>query len=128
MGKKTLLNCLEKRELLNQPAATLESILSWGRCFEDAGAFYDAVDFYEKANAREELDRLLGKAIEDGNVFLILRLCRLLGKELDREEWFGVMKRAESLGKNKFAEQASRLAGISGEENPSARTKNAASS
>lgn len=112
MAKKGFLNCLEKRELLNQPAVSVDTLLSWGRSFEEADSLYDAVDFYHKANAADALARILERAKEEGNVFLSLRICRLLRLELPSDEWRRIAERAEELGKNSSARQAYRLAGV----------------
>jgi hypothetical protein len=112
MARKNSLNCLEKRDLLNQQASSLETLKSWGERFEEVEAVYDAVDFYEKAGATDALHRLLDKAREDGNVFLVTRLCRALRIELEPEGWLHIGKKAEEAGMMSFAAQAYRSAGI----------------
>lgn len=111
MAKKYDLSCLEKREMLNEEAASAEVLLSWGEHYEEAGLLYDAVDFYEKADAREALSRLLARARDEGNVFLFRRLGRLLGIEPGSDEWAAVANRAAELGKLAFAAEANRLSG-----------------
>ena len=74
MGKKRELSCLIKRDLLNQPVASVENLLSWGQQYEEYGLLHDAVEFYEKAQAKEALFRLLEVAQEEGDTFLFLRL------------------------------------------------------
>lgn len=111
MGKKDSLGCLEKRDLLNQPAASLETLSYWGRKLEESGSVFDAVDLYEKANEREALDRLLKDALNEGDTFLFRRICRSLKHEPGREEWLVLAKRAEDLGKYAFAAQAYRQGG-----------------
>ena len=103
MGNDSLLSCLEKRDLLNQPAASVDTLMQWGDRFLEAGFVYDAVNFYEKAGAREALMRLLEMARNDGDVFLLRRLCALLGREPSADEWLAVAEQAERQGKDQFA-------------------------
>ena len=103
MGNNSLLSCLEKRDLLNQPAVSVDTLMQWGDRFLEAGFVYDAVNFYEKAGAREALTRLLEMARNDGDAFLLRHLCALLGREPNAEEWVAVAEQAERLGKDYFA-------------------------
>lgn len=112
MAKKYDLSCLEKRDLLNEAAVSLESVLSWGQHYEEVGSLYEAVDFYEKAGEREALVRILGKARDVGNLFLFHRICRILGHQPGSEEWLALASRAEQLGKLTFAAEAYRLGGV----------------
>jgi hypothetical protein len=103
MGNNSLLSCLEKRDLLNQPAASVDTLMQWGDRFLEAGFVYDAVNFYEKAGAKEALTRLLEMARNDGDAFLLRRLCALLGREPNADEWLAVAEQAERQGKDQFA-------------------------
>lgn len=103
MGNNSLLSCLEKRDLLNQPAASVDTLMQWGDRFLEAGFVYDAVNFYEKAGAKEALTRLLEMAGNDGDAFLLRRLCALLGREPNADEWLAVAEQAERQGKDHFA-------------------------
>jgi hypothetical protein len=111
MAEKALLTCLEKRELLNESVVSVDKLLEWGRRYEDAGLIYDAVDFYEKTGAREDLTRLLDEAKLEGNVFLVNRVCKILKAELTSEEWFAVGEQAERAGKMQFAAEGFRRSG-----------------
>ena len=112
MGLTDLLPCFEKRDLLNQPSASVERLVEWGRRFEDREMWSDAVDFYMKADAREELNRLLGLMREEGDTFLFGRVCKALGYEPSSAEWLAVAEEAERRGKHFLAAQARRKAGI----------------
>lgn len=111
MARKEFLSCLEKRELLNQSATSVDSLARWGRQFEDQGSVFDAVDFYAKANDREALDRLMKRAAGEGDVFLFKQVCRALKYEPGREEWIEIAKKAEEAGKLSLAAQAYRMGG-----------------
>ncbi len=111
MGRKNNLGCLERRDLLNQSVVSVENLLRWGREYEESGLIYDAVDFYEKANAREDLSRIMGEAVQEGNLFLYRRVCRFLAKDPSPDEWLDVAKHAEESGKLAFAAEAYRIGG-----------------
>jgi hypothetical protein len=115
MAKKYDLSCLEKRDLLNETAVSLETLISWGQHYEEVGSLYDAVDFYEKAGAREALSYLLARVQDEGNLFLFRRLCRILGHEPDRDVWLALAHRAEEAGKLAFAAEAYRVIDPSGQ-------------
>lgn len=106
MAKKRELSCLIKRDLLNQPVASVENLLSWGQQYEEQGLLHDAVEFYEKAQAKEALLRLLEVAREEGDTFLFKRVNRILKREPTREEWLSLAKQAEQSGKEAFAADA----------------------
>jgi hypothetical protein len=112
MAKKYDLSSLQKRDLLNETAVSLDTLLSWGEHFEEVGSLYDAVDFYEKGGAVDALARMRLKANEDGNVFLFRRICRITGYEPGRDEWISIADYAKKLGKLTFAAEAYRCAGV----------------
>ncbi len=106
MAKMRELSCLMKRELLNQAAVSVDSIVAWGQQCEQNGLVYDAVDFYEKAQATEPLLRLLKVSQEEGDAFLFKRINKILKREPSQEEWRCLAGKAEEMGKHSFARQA----------------------
>jgi hypothetical protein len=106
------LNCLEKRDLLNEAVVSRDALLSWGKHYEDANSLCDAVDFYEKSGAVDALVQLRSKVSKTGNVFLFRRICRIVGREPDRDEWLSIADSARELGKLAFAAEARLLAGV----------------
>lgn len=111
MSRKSLLGCLEKRDLLNRTAVAVETLVSEGKEFEEAGQLSDAVDFYEKARDHESLSRIFEIAREEADVFLLGRIARILNAPLQAEEWLAVAERAETLGKRAFAAEAFKRGG-----------------
>lgn len=109
--KRNLLNCLEKRDLLNQSAVSLETLKQWGEHFEENGMLHDAVDFYHKAHATEALGRILRAAADDGDAFLFNKVSRILKVEPTEEEWIRLAERAKEFGKVAFALQGYQRAG-----------------
>jgi hypothetical protein len=108
---KELLSCLDKRDLLNKPSASVESLVDWGQGYLEAGFVYDAVDFFEKAGAQEPLRKLLELAQVEGDVFLLRRIHAILGQEPPTAVSLAVAEQAESLGKTLFAIKAYAHAG-----------------
>ncbi|GLI34090.1 MAG: hypothetical protein GX433_18505 [Deltaproteobacteria bacterium] len=106
MAERDILGCLEKRDLLNQNAVSVENLLFWGKRYEEAGLLSDAVDFYEKAKATDALNRLLENAKEEGDFFLFNRLSRILNFEGTSDDWMYLARQAEKAGKFTFAAQA----------------------
>jgi hypothetical protein len=111
MRNNDLLSCLEKRDLLNQPAASVDALVEWGDRYLDAGFVHDALGFYEKAGALEALPPLLEVAKSEGDAFLLRRVCAVLGREPIHEEWLAVAEKAERLQKQHFACKAYEAAG-----------------
>ncbi len=111
MANHSLLTCFAKRDLLNQPAASVDTLMEWGDRYLEAGLVHDAVDLYEKAGAGEALTRLLEMARDDGDVFLLGRLVAILGRQPTAEEWLAVAEQAERLGKHAFAMKGYQEAG-----------------
>ncbi len=107
-----MLSCLDKRELLNQSAVSVNKLLEWGPRFEEEGLLNDAVDFYERANATEHLERLLEIAKEEGDAFLYGRILKALDREAPPGEWIALGERARELGKDTYAREAFLKGGI----------------
>jgi hypothetical protein len=112
VGKANLLTCLEKRELLNQSAVSVDQLLEWGARFEEAGLINDAVDFYERANSSETLEKLLKVVSGEGDAFLYGRILKALGREAAPREWVMLGTKAAELGKEAFAREAFKRGGL----------------
>lgn len=111
MARSDTLSCLQKRDILNRPAASAASLIDRGEAMERAGLVHDALSFYEKAGAHEAIIRLRDTATREGDLFLYRLTVRALGEEPTPEDWIAIGKRAADLGKMAFAHQAFRLAG-----------------
>ncbi|MCE5335763.1 MAG: hypothetical protein LLG06_14365 [Desulfobacteraceae bacterium] len=111
MGKSNLLSCLAKRDLLNRSNASVKDLLIWGERYEEEGMINDAIDFYEKADAGDALERLLPLARDEGDVFLLGRLLKALNREAEAREWLSLGEKASELGKTSFAREAFRRGG-----------------
>ncbi len=112
MGRKDALGCIEKREILNQPAASTETLKYWGDWFFEKAHFSDAIDFYAKINDRPSLEKILQVAVEEGDLFLFNRVNRVMGAEPDVETVKKLAEQAKRLGKERFAAEALKQAGV----------------
>ncbi len=112
MGKTGLLTCLEKRDLLNRSAVSVDQLLKWGRLYEEEGLINDAIDFYEKANSTESLENLLSLSLSEGDTFNYARVLKALGRQAPADEWISIGKRAAELGKDAFAREAFKRGGL----------------
>ncbi len=112
MGRKSLLSSLEKRDLLNQSAVSIDKLLDWGALFESEGLINDAVDFFQRADSVEDLERLLAQVVEEGDTFLYGRILKALNREATSQDWAAIAARAEELGKQAYAREALKRAGL----------------
>lgn len=112
MEKSSLLTCLEKRDMLNRSAVSVDQLLKWGRLYEEQGQINDAIDFYEKANSAKSLEDLLSLSLREGDAFNYARIMKVLGRQVPAEEWISLGKRAAELGKDAFAREAFKRGGL----------------
>jgi hypothetical protein len=70
----------------------------------------EAVDFFAKAGAREQLEAMVEPAIEAGDAFLLKSIHDALGVEEPRpDEWARLAAAAEAAGKTLYANVAERM-------------------
>ena len=112
MGKTNLLSCLEKRDLLIQSAVSIDKLLQWAEVYEEAGQINDAIDFYERANAAEPLEKLLAIAHEEGDAFVYGRILKALNREATPQEWISLGEKAAEIEKHAYAKEAFKRAGL----------------
>ncbi len=112
MGKSRLLTCLEKRDMLNRSAVSADQLLRWGKLYEEEGQINDAIDFYEKSNSSEPLERLIALAHQEGDAFVYARIMKALGRQATADEWISLGKMAAELGKDAFAREAFKRGGL----------------
>jgi hypothetical protein len=98
-------DCLEKRRLLNEVVSP-ELCREYGEKFLEMGWCEDALEFFKKGGADDELEKLEAYSLETGDAFLLARL----GKR-SPEVWRQLAERALALGKLHFARRAFEFAG-----------------
>jgi hypothetical protein len=95
-------NAILKRDQLH--GAKNSTHVQMAKQFEEQGWLSDAIDFYYKADERQELLRIQGVAANQGNAFLVLKIARLLKQpETDLDAVRIVAKKAEELGMIRYA-------------------------
>ena len=104
--KRQLMSCLKKRDFLNAQLFDRDECIQYGKLYEDSGYLSDAIDFYSKAEAWDELRALLPKVIEEGDVFLFEKIYHALKETPSEEEWKRIGDAAFKLDKWVFAYKA----------------------
>ena len=111
MSNKNLLNCLKKRDLLNSEKVGKSELIKSGERFLQVGGLPDAIEFFEKADHKEGLARLMDRCISEGDYFLFSRLARILEESPSADEWMRLGDNALALSKLLFARSAYQKAG-----------------
>jgi hypothetical protein len=99
-------NCLKKRQLLNDKILSPALCRDYGHKFLEMGWLEDALEFFKKGEATEELEKLKALSLETGDAFLLARL----GHQ-EPEDWRRLAERALALKKLHFARRAFEIAG-----------------
>jgi hypothetical protein len=100
-------NCLKKRRLLNEKELSPELCREYGEKFLALEWWEDALEFFQKGNYQEGLEKIKAQALENGDAFLLGRLL----KDQDPDLWRQLAERAMELGKPQFARRAWEMAG-----------------
>ncbi len=100
-------NCLKKRRVLNEKELSPELCREYGEKFLALGWWEDAVEFFQKGNHQEGLEKVKALCLENGDAYLLGRIV----KDRDPDLWRRVADRALALGKLHFARRALLMAG-----------------
>ncbi len=113
MNKLNLPTWKEKKELLYNRELEVDParLLDIGSRLEQAGRLCDALDFYNRASHRDGMEKLLGKAVSEGNFFLYRKCLDALGRAVSKEEAARLAANAVSKGKHSYAIHAFKAAG-----------------
>ena len=103
-------NPLQRRHLLEQKLAP-ERAVGIAAAYAEAEQWVDAIAFYAKAEAFDELGKIAERAVEQGDEFLFSAAMGALAQEANQEQWEKLARAAEGLGKMRYAENARRVAG-----------------
>ena len=99
-----------KRRHLVEEALPAPRALAVAEAFLAAGQRFDAVGFLAKAGESERLRALRAEAVAEGDLFLVREIGALLGEEPDAATWNAVAEAAAAAGKERYANEARRLA------------------
>ncbi len=104
---KGLPGCLKKRRLLNEKEPRPELCREYGEKFLAHGWWEDALEFFQRADDPQGLEKIKQHCLETGDAYLLGRL----GVSQDAQTWRQVAEQALHLGKLRFARRAYELAG-----------------
>lgn len=100
-------DCLKKRRLLNDASLSPALCRTYGEKFLALGWLEDALEFFQKGNYPEGLEKIETQALESGDAYLLARL----GRQPDPHRWRRLAEQAQALGKFHFARRALEAAG-----------------
>lgn len=95
-----------KQKILYIDHTDAENLKNYGDIFYSEGIVSDAIDFYQKANFTEGLQKIKDAALENGDVMLFVQAAKALNLELKPAEWENIGRIAMGLKKYFFARHA----------------------
>ncbi|HOF78547.1 MAG TPA: hypothetical protein PLI40_06800 [Smithellaceae bacterium] len=111
MSNKKLPDYRLKQKILYIDKTDAEILKNYGNTFLDAGFISDAIDFYNKANYYDGLEKIKALAFETGDVMFFQRVMKALNTEPSQADWEMIGQKAISLKKYLFAKHALEKAG-----------------
>jgi tetratricopeptide (TPR) repeat protein len=102
MSKK-LPNYQEKQHILYVKRHPDKDLIAYGNAFLEEGKISDAIDFYQKANYVQGLEKIKGMAELSGDAMLIQQVLKPLKQSVSDEAWNAIGERALELKKYLFA-------------------------
>jgi hypothetical protein len=96
---------IQKRDILyGVRKMSPEQLSTLGASFEKAGWLSDAADFYSQAKNETALKAMRDRAVQEGDVFLFLKISRSLHEsEVPEALLLSCAEKAEQMGKNRYA-------------------------
>ena len=101
----------DKRKVLFGQKVTPEQRLAMGRRFAEAERFDDALEFFARTDAEQDVRRIAEKAVQRGDTALLLRAKVVLKEAPTAEELADAARAAERAGKLSMAYMAHVKAG-----------------
>jgi hypothetical protein len=95
-----------KQKILYLDKTSPNDLIQYGDLFLEAGAYSDALDFFQKSNHNEGIQKIKNIAFDSGDVMLFQRAAKALNLELSSIDWENVGKKAIELKKYVFARHA----------------------
>lgn len=106
MSIKKLPDYRLKQKILYVDQTDPKNLENYGDAFFADGNFSDALDFYQKANSTEGLQKIKNAAQESGDVMLFGQAVKALRMELKSTDWENIGQAAMRLKKYLFARHA----------------------
>lgn len=100
---KILPNYQEKQRILYIDHKSVRDLIAYGDVFLEAGKMFDAIEFYQRVNYSEGLEKIKGMAEHSGDVMLFQQVLKLLKQHVSDDTWNAIGTRAFDLKKYSFA-------------------------
>jgi len=95
-----------RQKLLYVDKINLQNLQNYGDLFFEEGRLSDALDFYQKANHNNGLQKIKDAAFNNGDVMLWKQAAKILNLELKPADWESIGQKAIELKKYSFAQHA----------------------
>lgn len=95
-----------RQKLLYVDQVNPKDFQNYGNLFFEEGRLSDALDFYQKANHNDGLQKIKESAFNSGDVMLWMQAAKILNLELKSADWEGIGQKAIELKKYSFARHA----------------------
>ncbi len=95
-----------KQKLLYEDKVNPKDLQNYGDLFFEEGRLSDALDFYQKANHNNGLQKIKDAAFNNGDVMLWKQAAKILNLELKPADWESIGQKAIELKKYSFASHA----------------------
>ena len=100
---KILPNYREKQRILYIDHKSVRDLIAYGDAFLEAGKMFDAIEFYQRVNYSEALEKIKGMAEHSGDVMLFEQVLKPLKQHVSDDTWNAIGTRAFDLKKYSFA-------------------------
>jgi len=100
---KILPNYQEKQRILYIDHKSVHDLIAYGDAFLEAGKMFDAIEFYQRVNYSEALEKIKGMAEHSGDVMLFQQVLKPLKQHVSDDTWNAIGTRAFDLKKYSFA-------------------------
>lgn len=98
-----ILGFAKKRRILYNKRTPKEELIRVGMEFLEADYFDDALEFFTRASATSEIEKVAQKVFEAGDVPLVMRARRALKKDITPKEWQALAERCVTAGRLSMA-------------------------
>ena len=95
-----------KQKILYIEKANPQVLQNYGDIFLEEGLLTDALDFYQKANYSNGMQKIRDIALDRGDVMLLQQAAKALHLELKPADWESIGQKAIDLKKYLFAKHA----------------------
>jgi tetratricopeptide (TPR) repeat protein len=95
-----------RQKLLYVDQVNPKDLQNYGDLFFEEGRLSDALDFYQKANHNDGLQKIKETAFNSGDFMLWMQAAKILNLDLKPADWESIGQKAIELKKYSFAQHA----------------------